>query len=87
MSADFRDQIQASLGAAFAIERELGSGGMSRVFLVTDAGLGRRIVVKLLPPDAAQTVSVDRFRREILFAARLPSTTAVSGVVTRALRH
>lgn len=68
---DLQSQLAASLGPSFTIERELGGGGMSRVFLVTDAGLGRRIVVKLLPPDAAQTVSVDRFRREILFAARL----------------
>lgn len=68
---DLQSQLAASLGPSFTIERELGGGGMSRVFNVTDAGLGRRMVVKLLPPDAAQTVSVDRFRREILFAAQL----------------
>ncbi len=68
---DLQDRLAASLGPSFSIDRELGGGGMSRVFLVTDTGLGRKIVVKVLPPDAAQTVSVDRFRREISFAARL----------------
>ena len=68
---DLPSRLAASLGPAFSIERELGGGGMSRVFLVADSSLGRKIVVKVLLPDAAHSVSVDRFRREILFAARL----------------
>ena len=44
---------------------------MSRVFLAADGTLGRRIVVKVLPPDATAQVSVERFKREIRLAARL----------------
>ena len=42
MTADVRTQLQATLGSAYTVERELGGGGMSRVFLATDTGLGRR---------------------------------------------
>jgi eukaryotic-like serine/threonine-protein kinase len=66
-----RDQLQASLGAAYTIERELGGGGMSRVFVATETTLGRRVVVKVLPPELAHALSVERFRREIALAARL----------------
>lgn len=64
------DSIRASLGDAYLIEREL-SGGMSRVFLAEDRALSRRVVVKVLHPQLAATVSVDRFRREILTVAAL----------------
>ncbi|MBK9978512.1 MAG: protein kinase [Gemmatimonadetes bacterium] len=60
-----------ALGADFTVERELGGGGMSRVFLATDASLGRRVVVKMLPADAAYGVSAERFKREISLSARL----------------
>jgi eukaryotic-like serine/threonine-protein kinase len=66
-----RDQVQASLGATCTVERELGGGGMSRVFVAYDARLGRRVVVKILPPDLAAGVSLERFQREIRFATQL----------------
>jgi tetratricopeptide (TPR) repeat protein len=68
---DFREQVQASLGTAYTIERELGGGGMSRVFVAHDATLRRAVVVKVLPPDLVAGVNVERFRREILVAAGL----------------
>ena len=68
---ELRDQIQSTLGSGFRVERELGGGGMSRVFVATDDALGRRVVVKVLPPDTTAQVSVDRFKREIRVAARL----------------
>lgn len=64
-------QLATSLGAAYTVERELGGGGMSRVFMATDTTLGRRVVIKVLSPDMAPGVSVERFKREIAFAARL----------------
>src|SRR5512142_3016105 len=65
------DQLQSSLGQSYTIERELGGGGMSRVFVAEEHALGRRVVVKVLPDDLAGTVSTQRFRREISLAARL----------------
>ena len=68
---DLRAQLQATLGDAYTLERELGGGGMSRVFLAEEVSLGRKVVVKVLPPDLAATVNVERFRREIQLAAKL----------------
>ena len=69
--ADIRDDIEHGLRDRYRIIRELGGGGMSRVFLAEEIALGRLIVVKVLPADLAATVSMDRFRREIRFAAQL----------------
>ena len=66
-----RDQLQSSLGAAYRIDRELGGGGMSRVFVAEEHALNRKVVVKVLPDDVAGTVSTQRFKREIALAARL----------------
>ena len=63
--------LEQQLGTAYRIERELGGGGMSRVFLAEETALARRVVIKLLPPGAAATVDADRFRREIQLAASL----------------
>jgi serine/threonine-protein kinase len=68
---DLRDQLQNALGTAYLIERELGGGGMSRVFVAEDTTLGRKVVIKLLAPDLPAGVSADRFKREIRIAALL----------------
>src|SRR5687768_9448553 len=44
---------------------------MSRVFLADDLMLERRVVVKVLEPELAAGVNVERFQREILLAAGL----------------
>jgi eukaryotic-like serine/threonine-protein kinase len=71
LSPDLREQLQRTLGDNYTIERELGGGGMSRVFLAEETSLGRKVVVKVIPPDLAATVNVERFRREIQLAAKL----------------
>jgi len=68
---DLRDQLQTSLGHAYTLDRELGGGGMSRVFVATETALRRQVVVKVLPAELAGGVSADRFNREIQLAARL----------------
>ena len=69
--AELRDQLQQTLGGTYAFDRELGGGGMSRVFVAEETALGRKVVLKVLPPDLAATVNVERFRREIQLAAQL----------------
>jgi serine/threonine-protein kinase len=68
---ELRDRLQASLGESYRLERELGGGGMSRVFVAHDTRLGRQVVVKVLSPDLAAGVNSERFHREILVAAQL----------------
>ena len=58
------------MGDAFLLEREL-KGGMSRVFVAREKALGRTVVLKVLPPDLAASLSTERFRREIQVAANL----------------
>jgi eukaryotic-like serine/threonine-protein kinase len=70
-AAELQERLQATLGTAYTLERELGGGGMSRVFVATETTLGRTVVVKVLPPELAHAVSVERFRREIALAAKL----------------
>ena len=71
MSDALREQLQSSLGAAYTIARELGGGGMARVFVARDEQLGRDVVVKVLAPELSQELSTERFGREIRLAAGL----------------
>ena len=70
-------RLAALLGDRYALEGELGGGGMARVFVATERALDRRVVIKLLRPDLAAGLSVDRFKREIAFAARLQHANIV----------
>jgi serine/threonine protein kinase len=65
------DRLLSALGGSYTIERELTGGGMALVFVGMDRDLGRRVVIKILPPELAASVSAERFRREILTVARL----------------
>ncbi|MBC7897385.1 MAG: protein kinase, partial [Cytophagaceae bacterium] len=60
-----------ALEGNFILRRELGGGGMSRVFVADEVTLGRSVVVKLLSPDIAASVNADRFKQEIKLAANL----------------
>jgi hypothetical protein len=71
VSPSLQEQIQLALGQTYALERELGGGGMSRVFVAHERALGRKVVVKVLLPELAAGVNVERFRREIQLAAQL----------------
>jgi serine/threonine-protein kinase len=71
LTSDLQSQLQEVLGTVYRIDRELGGGGMSRVFVATETELGRQVVIKVLPPDLSAGLNTDRFRREIQFAARL----------------
>jgi len=71
VTSELRDQLQRTLGDSYILERELGGGGMSRVFVAEETALGRKVVVKVLLPELAATVNIERFRREIQLAAKL----------------
>ena len=71
MAADLVQQLTDSLGSTYAIARELGGGGMSRVFLAEDKALGRSVVIKVLLPELAAGVNAERFKREVQLSARL----------------
>jgi eukaryotic-like serine/threonine-protein kinase len=66
-----QQELQSALGTEYTIDRELPRGGMSRVFLANENALGRKVVIKVLAPELAATLSVERFKREIKLAARL----------------
>ncbi len=68
---EFQTRLQRALDADFLIDRELGGAGMSRVFVATERALQRRVVIKVLPPELAASVNIERFRREIQLAAQL----------------
>jgi tetratricopeptide (TPR) repeat protein len=82
MMADLLSQLRESLGDRYRIERELGGGGMSRVFVADEVALGRKVVLKVLPPEMAATVNSDRFRQEVQFAARLQHPHVVPVLAT-----
>ena len=69
--SNFEDQLRTALSPAYEIERELLGAGMSRVFVATDRSLGRKVVIKVLPPELTAGVNRERFRREIQVAAQL----------------
>jgi eukaryotic-like serine/threonine-protein kinase len=69
--SDLLADLQAHFADKYLLERELGGGGMSRVFVARDERLDRRVVIKLLPPSVTATISADRFKREIMLAAGL----------------
>ena len=71
MNDTFRDRLAAALAATYRIDDELAGGGMSRVFAATEHALGRKVVVKVLPPDLSAGVNRERFQREIQVAAQL----------------
>ena len=77
LPADVLAQLQLSLGAVYTLERELGGGGMSRVFLAHEAELGRRVVIKVLTPELAAGMNAERFDREIKLAASLQQANIV----------
>ena len=65
------DDLRAQLEGAYRIDRELGGGGMSRVFIAEEIALGRQVVLKVLAPDLSHVLSAERFEREMRVAARL----------------
>ena len=76
------DDLRSALGSAYSIERELGGGGMSRVFVGEEVAFGRKVAVKVLAPELAAGVSAERFQREIKLAGQLQHPNIVPVITT-----
>ncbi len=71
MTAFSTAQPAAALADRYTIERELGQGGMATVYLAEDLKHHRKVAIKVLRHDIAQSVGPERFLREIELAAKL----------------
>ncbi|MEE9295442.1 MAG: protein kinase, partial [Phycisphaerae bacterium] len=69
--SDQLERLTAALADRYAIERELGAGGMAIVYLAEDLKHGRKVAVKVLRPEFASAMGSDRFLREIAITAQL----------------
>ena len=70
-------RLAEALGTRYRIERELGGGGMSRVFLAREVALDRAVVIKVVAPEVREGLSAERFTREVQVAARLQQANIV----------
>jgi serine/threonine-protein kinase len=65
------NRLTAALSDRYAVERELGTGGMATVYLAEDLKHHRKVAVKVLHPELAATLGLERFVREIEIVAKL----------------
>ncbi len=65
------DRLKTALSDRYAIEREIGSGGMATVYLAEDLKLHRKVAVKVLRPELAAVLGAERFVQEIKTTANL----------------
>ena len=68
---DAFERLKQSLSDRYTIHHEIGHGGMATVYLAEDVRLGRKVAVKVLRPELAESLGTERFLREIGIAARL----------------
>jgi eukaryotic-like serine/threonine-protein kinase len=64
-------RLTAALEGRYAIERELGQGGMATVYLARDLRHDRKVALKVLRPELAAVIGADRFLQEIRVTAGL----------------
>src|SRR5882672_6951146 len=76
-TSELIELLQRTLGPNFTILRELAGAGMSLVFVARDEKLGRDIVIKILMPELAATLNIERFTREIQLVAKLQQANIV----------
>jgi serine/threonine-protein kinase len=65
------EQVRTAFAQSYAVEREVGQGGMATVYLARDLKHGRQVALKVLRPELASAMGGDRFPREIQILAQL----------------
>lgn len=70
-SDPFSGALAAALADRYRLDRQLGAGGMATVFLAHDLKHGRDVAIKVLKPALAESITGERFLREIGITARL----------------
>ncbi len=68
---DLLERLKSALGDRYAVEREIGRGGMAAVFLAEDLKHHRQVAIKVLHPEISSDVATERFFREIEIVAGL----------------
>jgi serine/threonine protein kinase/Tfp pilus assembly protein PilF len=68
---DQLDRLGTALSGRYTVERELGRGGMSTVYLADDLKHHRKVAIKVLRPELGFLLGPERFTREIRVAAGL----------------
>ena len=66
-----RDHLNSVFADRYRVERELGRGGMASVWLARDLRHDRLVAIKILDPELAGAIGIDRFLREIRVTANL----------------
>src|SRR5207247_10261219 len=69
--SDALERLGAALAEHYAIERQIGAGGMATVYLARDLKHDRSVALKVLRPELAAVLGAERFLREIAVTARL----------------
>ena len=64
-------RVRTALASRYRIDHVLGEGGMATVYLAEDLKHHRKVAVKVMRPELAETLGAERFLREVEIAARL----------------
>src|SRR5258705_4307334 len=68
---DVLGAVRAGLAPHYTVEREIGAGGMARVFLAVERHPARKVAVKVMKPEVAGSEFRERFIREVELTSRL----------------
>ena len=71
MTEVLTDRLKTALASRYAIERQIGQGGMAMVYLARDLRHNRRVALKVLRPELAAVIGAERFLHEIRVTASL----------------
>src|SRR5919109_2856288 len=68
---DVLDALREHLASRYDVEREIGAGGMARVYLAVEQHPRRRVAIKVLDPELSTRLLRERFIREVDLASKL----------------